>query len=153
MSVVCFISYSAFLLILSGEKYALTIHGSALTKRRSNAQTSVPRGRSLNEELVVDVCDVQLSSQRAAANSSPVSIKYMNIEPLLPNNNLGPGRRTRRGVVLRLGAKRLTVFMRPRRRRAGVLRGFVGMFGNILVTQALDLPPDCRTIREESRRG
>ena len=27
---------------------------------------------------------------RAAANSSPVSIKYMNIiDPLLPNNNLG----------------------------------------------------------------
>ena len=131
------------------EKYALTIHGPVPIKEAANAQ-NVPclEGGLLTEEFVQSMfATYSCEFMRAAANSSPVSIKYMNIiDPLLPNNNLGRsvscGNYRRVRVAFRLGAKRLDALMASSAAcdDVGVLRGFVGMFGNILRHRRLIYP-------------
>lgn len=131
------------------EKYALTIHGPVPIEEVANAQkVSCLEGGLLTEEFIQSMfATYSCEFMRAAANSAPVSIKYMNIiDPLLPNNNLGRsvscGNYRRVRAALRLGAKRLDALMASSAAcdDVGVLRGFVDMFGNILRHRRLIYP-------------
>ena len=129
------------------ESHALTIHGPVALEDIGKPQACLEDGL-LDEEFMQSMLSrYGCEYMRALAGTSPAVIKYMNIiDPLLPNNNLGrsvsSGNYRRVRLALRLGAKRLDKLMdcSAAGDDMGVLRGFVGMFGNILRHRRLIYP-------------